>query len=320
MIHSILRPMALSAVVVACVIAAPVAYEIGAQQNPYVGHWNLTGTGPNSNNVYWLEVTETAGQLSGRFLNRVASPIKVESIAIENGELVFRTRQDGNRGALEGHAKIQGDRLVGRIQTGPLAAVEFIGVRPPKWPVADANAAHELGTPVVLFDGKTMDAWEFQHKDQPSNWAVVAGEMTNTPPSNNLISKQKFTDFKLHAEYKLGKDSNSGIFLRGRYELQVLEDHGKPPESHGHMSIYGRTAPLVNATKPLGEWQILDVTVVANKVTAILNGQKVQDNTTFEAFTGGALDANESEPGPLMIQGDHSKVAFRKITVTPIVR
>ena len=144
--------------------------------------------------------------------------------------------------------------------------------------------------------------------------------MTNTPPSNNLISKQKFQDFKIHAEYKLGKDSNSGIYLRGRYELQVLEDHGKPPGAHGHISIYGRTAPLVNATKPLGEWQVLEALIVANKVTAVLNGQKVQDNATIEGITGGALDANESAPGPLMIQGDHSKVAFRKITVTPIVK
>jgi len=313
--HSIFRPAALSTVAIACLIAA-----VGAQQNPYAGQWNLTGTGPNASNVYWLEVTETAGKLSGRFLNRVASPIAVESVAITNGELVFRTRQDGNRAPLEGRAKIQGDRLVGRLQTGDLAAVEFIGVRPPKWPAADANAVHKLGPPVELFDGKTMDAWDLQHKDQPSNWAIVNGEMTNTPPSNNLISKQKFQDFKIHAEYKLGKDSNSGIFLRGRYELQVLEDYGKPAESHGHMAIYGRTAPLMNATKPLGEWQVMDATIIGNRVTVVLNGKKVQDNSTIEAITGGALDADESAPGPLMIQGDHSKVAFRKITVTPIVR
>jgi len=289
-----------------------------AQQNPYLGKWNMTGTGANSSNIYWLEVSESGGQLTGRFLNRVASPIKVASIAVENGELVFRTRQDGSRPPVEGHARVEGGRLVGRLQNTAGPAVEFVGIRAPAWPAADANATHQLGTPVELFDGASMDAWDLQHKDRPSNWTVVNGEMTNTPPSNNLISRQKFQDFKIHAEYKLGKDSNSGIYLRGRYELQVLEDYGKPAESHGHMSIYGRTAPLVNATKPLGEWQVMDATIVGNRVTVVLNGTKVQDNATIEAITGGALDADESQPGPLMIQGDHSKVAFRKITITPI--
>lgn len=315
MIDSLLRPGVLCAAVVACLVGAA-----GAQQSPYAGRWNLTGTTANADKVYWLEVAEVDGQLSGRFLNRVASPVDLGSIAVENGELVFRTRQDGDRPPLEGRVKIQGDRLGGRLQTGTAAAVEVIGMRPPTWPAADANAAHKFGADVELFDGKTLDAWDLQHRSQPSNWAIVDGTMTNTPPSNNLVSKQKFQDFKIHAEYKLGKDSNSGIYLRGRYELQVLEDHGKPTGAHGHISIYGRTAPLVNATKPLGEWQVLEALIVANKVTAVLNGQKVQDNATIEGITGGALDANESAPGPLMIQGDHSKVSFRRITVTPIVR
>jgi hypothetical protein len=86
------------------------------------------------------------------------------------------------------------------------------------------------------------------------------------------------------------------------------------------MSIYSWVAPLVNATKPVGEWQVAEAVIVGNKVTAVLNGQTVQDNTTIQAITGGALDADETAPGPLMIQGDHSKVWYRKVTVTPITR
>jgi hypothetical protein len=164
-----------------------------------------------------------------------------------------------------------------------------------------------------------MDAWDVQNKSKPSGWSIVDGAMTNIPHANNLISKQKFQDYKIHAEYKLEQNSNSGIYIRGRYELQVLDDFGKPPESHGHMSIYSWKAPLVNASKPVGEWQTMDATIVGNKVTVILNGQKVQDNSTIEAITGGALDANESEPGPVMIQGDHEKVTYRRVTVTPIL-
>ena len=132
------------------------------------------------------------------------------------------------------------------------------------------------------------------------------------------MSKQKFWNFRLQAEYKLTEKSNSGIYLRGRYEMQVLDDYGTPPEKHGHMSIYAWTPPLVNASKPAGEWQTVDIVIVGNRVTATLNGQKVHDNAEIQAITGGALDADEMAPGPILIQGDHTKVWFKKITVTPI--
>jgi hypothetical protein len=160
-------------------------------------------------------------------------------------------------------------------------------------------------------------------------WTIEDGAMTNEPPgANNLVSKQKFQDFKIQAEYKLDKPAptrsgglskgNSGIYLRGRYELQVLDDYGDKPFERGHMSVYGWHTPTANASKPAGEWQTMEATVVGNKVTVILNGTKVQDNVTLEAITGGALDVNESEPGPIMLQGDHEKVWYRKVTVTPI--
>lgn len=143
--------------------------------------------------------------------------------------------------------------------------------------------------------------------------------MTNGPRANNLVSKERFTDFRILAEYKVTTGTNSGIYLRGRYELQVLDDHGKPPDRFGHMAIYGWVAPLINASRAPGEWQTLEATIAANRVTAVLNGQQVHDNTEIQAITGGALDADETTAGPVMIQGDHSQVWFRKLVVTPIV-
>lgn len=305
--------------IIACAAAALSAVAAtSAQQNPYLGRWNLTGTGESSNYVYWLEVKDEGGQLTGMFLNRGGSPVKLATVKVDNGELVFAGAPGRNGAAApEYHAKLQGDKLVGSVQL-PNRKVEFVGVRPPKWPAADANAPHKFGKPVELFDGKSMDAWDVQDKSKPMGWAVEDGVMTNTPPANNLVSKQKFQDFKLHAEYKVTEHSNSGIYLRGRYELQVLDDFGKPPDEHSHMAVYAWHAPLVNASKPVGEWQTMEATLVANKVTVFLNGQKVQDNATIEAITGGALDANETEPGPIMLQGDHEKVWYRKVTVTPI--
>jgi 3-keto-disaccharide hydrolase len=312
----------------AAIVAAGVGALGAQQQNPYVGRWNITGTGENSNYVYWLEVKEDGGKLSGMLLNRGGHPLPLPVIKIENGELIFQP-DGGQRGpGPEFHLRAQGDKMTGSVKLGE-RTVDLAGARPPKWGKYDANAPHKFGKPVELFDGKSMDAWDVQIKDRPIKWVVEDGAMTNTPPqANNLVSKQKFQDFKIHAEYKLDQrgvsrsgqpvKGNSGIYLRGRYELQVLDDFGDKPFERGHMSVYGWHTPTTNASKPAGEWQTMEATVVGNRVTVFLNGQKVQDNVTLEAITGGALDANESEPGPIVLQGDHEKVWYRKVTVTPI--
>jgi 3-keto-disaccharide hydrolase len=290
-----------------------------AQQQGFLGRWNLTGTGEDSNRIYWLEVTEQNGQLSGKFLNRGGSPVPPAKIALEGKELVWQLApgNDKQPGAIF-RATLEGGKLVGTTKAGE-RTVNFTGARPPTWPKSDANAKHTYGKPVELFDGKTFDAFDTQSSNYPVKWAVEDGVLTNAPPTRNLVSKQKFKDFRLQAEYKLTEKSNSGIYLRGRYEMQVLDDYGQPPEEHGHMAIYAWKAPLVNASKPAGEWQTVDIVIVGNRVTATLNGQKVHDNSEIQAITGGALDADETAPGPIMIQGDHTKVWLRKMTVTPIV-
>ena len=133
------------------------------------------------------------------------------------------------------------------------------------------------------------------------------------------LSRHRFDDFKIQCEYKIEEKSNSGIYLRGRYELQVLDDAGKPPDVHGHMSLYSRVKPAVNASLPAGQWQTMEATIVGNRLTVVLNGKKVHDNIVIDGITGGALDSNERESGPIMIQGDHGKVSFRKVVVTPIL-
>jgi hypothetical protein len=303
----------------------------GAAQSdvtPFLGKWNMTGTGDNSAVVYWLEVKQEGGVLKGRFLNRASSPYDLPTIKVENGELVFaNAAKEGSPAPPTWRGKIENGRLVGtttiarRDPAQPPQVINWVGVRPPTWPAANANGKHTYGAPVALFDGKTMDAWGVQHKQNPMNWVVADGVMSSPEKQgNNLVSKQTFKDFKLEAEYAIAKGSNGGIYLRGRYEMQLLEDAGQPLTLQNHMSIYGRTAPAVNASKPADEWQTVEITVVANRVSVTLNGQKVQDNSVIEGITGGALDANETEPGPIMLQGDHGKVSFRKVIVTPITK
>jgi hypothetical protein len=295
---------------------------------PFLGKWNMTGTGTNTDVVYWLEVKQEGGVLKGRFLNRFSSPYDLPNIKVENGELVFsNAAKEGAPAAPTWRGKIENGRLVGtttiarRDPAQPPQVINWVGERPPTWPAVNANAKHTYGAPVVLFDGKTMDAWGVQHKQNPINWAVADGVMSSAEKQgNNLVSKETFKDFKLEAEYAIAKGSNGGIYLRGRYEMQLLEDAGQPLTLQSHMSIYGRTAPAVNASKPAGEWQKVEIIVVANRVSVVLNGQKLHDNAVIEGITGGALDVRELEPGPIMLQGDHGKVSFRKVVVTPITK
>lgn len=312
-----MRRVISAAVLLLATCLAPVA--IGQAQSPFAGRWNLTGIGADADHIYWLEIKDDAGKLSGMFLNRGGSPVPLFVAKVENGELIFQTGSAARPGP-EFRARLKADGKLAGSGVEGARKVMWEGAHPPVWPAANANGTHTYGSPVVLFDGTSLDAWGVQDPTKPMNWSIVDGSMTNGDHANNLVSKMKFRDFKVHAEYRLVEDSNSGIYLRGRYELQVMMDFGKPPESHGHMSIYSWVAPLVNATKPVGEWQVADAVIVGNKVTAVLNGQTVQNNTTIQAITGGALDADETAPGPLMIQGDHSKVWYRKVTVTPITK
>ena len=305
-------------VLLVAVIAAGFAAvaPVRAQNNPFLGAWNLTGDPPDTGNIYWLEVKEDGGKPSALFLNRGGSPVEAKDVKIANGELTFTIAGDNPKNVVS--LKESGGKLTGTVGATP---VKVTGVRPPTWGACDANASHTFGKAVVLFDGKSMDAWGVQDKTKPMGWAVEDGAMTNTPPANNLVSKETFKDFRVDAEYKLSPKGNSGIYLRGRYEMQVLDDAGGAPgDVHGHMSIYSRKAPDKNASKPAGEWQTAQITLVGNCVTAVLNGTKVHDNARITGITGGALDAKETDPGPLMIQGDHEKVWFRKVVVTPITK
>src|SRR5581483_9050159 len=268
-------------------IICALAASAQAQESAFLGKWDIQGVSPNENVVYWLEVKSNNGALEGWFLNRGGSVYKLPKISIEDGVLVFPASDRPD--APVHRARIEGDSLKGSVKVGNNTII-WVGVRPPKWGNYNANANHKYGKPVALFDGKSLDAFDAQLKNKPLSWSVVDGVMTNDVHGNNLVSKQKFQDFKIQCEYKLEDKSNSGV------------------------------APKVNASKPKGEWQEMEAVVVGNRVTVRLNGQLVQDNIVIDGITGGALDAKEGEPGPIMIQGDHEKVWFRKVVVTPITK
>jgi 3-keto-disaccharide hydrolase len=169
-----------------------------------------------------------------------------------------------------------------------------------------------------LFNGKDLTGWHLHHADR-NGWKVEeGGVLTNTSPSSDLISDEKFRDFEVHYEYKVPKGSNSGFYLRGRYEIQILDSYGKPPESHEDGAIYGQFAPKEIASKPAGEWNVVDAKLVGQHVTVTENGKPIIDAELNKGVTGAALDDKEAEPGPVYLQGDHGIVSFRNIRIHPL--
>ena len=280
----------------------------------FLGRWDLTVSAEDRSYPSWLEVTREAGTLKARFVGRGGSVFPVPDVAIESGELKFQISRGKTQVVYK--ARLKDGRLDGTLAEGERPARSWSGVRAPAWPKAAPR--RKQGKPVALFNGKDLSGWVAQQPNRPLGWTVKDGALSNEAKANNIYSEQKFFDFKLEVEFNVAAKSNSGIYLRGRYEIQVLDDFGKPPESHQNGALYGFLTPRVNASKQAGEWQTVEATIVANRVTIILNGTKIIDGEEIPGITGGALDSNEAEPGAIMLQGDHGPVQYRKVLVTPL--
>jgi hypothetical protein len=286
-----------------------------------LGRWNITGEGAYADQVFWLEVRSgEAGRLEGTFLNRRGGLIPLPEIGYVDGELRFEIHPRPEVPREIHRARLEEGRLLGRLTVEDGSReIPWIGLRPPQWGTHNANGRFRLGTPVQLFDGETLQNWLPRDPTRPLGWTIADGAMRNEDGANNLISRHHFENFRIRAEYSIAEKSNSGIFLRGRYELQIVDDTGQPPGPLGHMALYSRVAPSLNASLPAGQWQVVEATIIGNRLTVDLNGKRVHDNIALDGITGGAIDSREGAPGPIMIQGDHGKVAFRRITVTPIL-
>jgi hypothetical protein len=173
-----------------------------------------------------------------------------------------------------------------------------------------------FGKPVTLFNGKDLTGWHAL-PGGASAWQVVNGVLTNTKAGANLATDEKYADFKLHIEFRFPAKGNSGIYLRGRHELQIEDPVLGVVPIEGLGAIYGFIPPNASAGKNAGEWQSYDVTLVGRQVTVVLNGVEVICKRDIPGPTGGALDSDERERGPIFLQGDHGPMEFRNVVITP---
>lgn len=303
------------------VAALPPGVSVSAAgDDDFLGKWDITvpPAGKSRGRACWLELTRESGTMKGLFQPGGGASFSLPTVAIENGELRFQHSQRDRFKEFTAvyRAKIQNGRLEGTVAFGDQQPRSWTGVRAPAWPAKPPNV--KPGKPVELFNGKDTAGWLGQYQGKPAGWSVQDGILVNSEEADNIYSEKKFMNFQVALEFRLSKGSNSGLYLRGRYEIQISDDQSRPLDIHSQGALYGFTVPSVNASKVAGEWQRYDVTIVANRVTVVLNGTKVIDNGVIPGITGGALDANEAEPGPIMIQGDHGKVEIRKLTVTPL--
>jgi hypothetical protein len=292
-----------------------------AGEDAYLGRWDITATGSQSGRPRncWLELRRDDGVLKGRFNAGGGAVFDLPQVTIEGGELKFQYPQGKppKETPQVWQATVKGARLVGTAHVNG-ETLSWSGVRGPVWPATPPR--RKPGKPIDLFNGKDVSGWLCQDPRRPMGWFVKDGILMNEGKgANNIYTQQKFNDFKLQVEFNVDPQSNSGVYLRGRYEIQILDGYGRPLDVHSQGALYGFIVPAVNADKPAGEWQTYDITLIANHVTVILNGTKIIDNGEVPGITGGALDANENGPGPILLQGDHGRVQFREVRLTPLI-
>ena len=282
-----------------------------------VGRWDVTIQEANGD-LYpsWFEVTGEAGKLTGRFVGRVGSQRPIKTIEFANGHLTFSLpiQYERHKSDLKFEANLVGERLEGTTFDPTGNTLKWTAVRAPK---LDRKSAGRWAKAITLFNGRDLAGWKVRDMNKSGSWRVADAVMENTPHGTDIITEQKFTDFKLHVEFKMVEKSNSGVYLRGRYEVQIEDNFGQEPESHRIGGVYGFITPSSNPAKKAGEWQSFDITLIGRKVTVVFNDKLIIDNAEIPGITGGALDCNEGEPGPIMLQGDHEKIYYRNIVITP---
>ena len=316
----------------------------------FLGQWAID---ISSGAVGWLEVRQEDGYLDADVLWGGGSILPVSYIFLADNVLyvgrntrkVIRKRDaQGNETRSMTYPAWLSVRKVGDKITGFLISprpngivvdsTSFTGTKLPDVPPAPDLTRLKYGKPVVLFNGKDLTGWKSLNEKLKNPFHVVDGVLVKDPvlPEGEprvrfteMRTEQEFEDFNLKFEVNVPKACNSGVYLRGLYEVAIEEGHidsgGKDLDSHNIGGIYSRIAPTVNAEKPAGTWQSFDVTLCDRHVTVILNGTRIIDNQPLYGPTGGAISSNVFAPGPIILQGtERGKVLYRNLVLTPIVK
>jgi hypothetical protein len=285
------------------------------RQPALIGRWDLTVRGADLEYPSWLEVRLSGHRsLVGAFVGRFGSARPIGKVEFADGRLRFSIppQWEDRKDDLVFEGKLADEALSGETTDEKGNRLTWTGRRAP---ALKRERLPSWDKPVELFNGKDLTGWKPQFAETKNGWTIKDGLLVNAEPGNNLLTERKFDDFQLHVEFRYPKGSNSGIYLRGRYEVQIEDDYGFEPDSHYIGGVYGFLTPSTNPAKKAGEWQQMDITFVGRVVTVVFNGERIIDRQTIPGITGGALDSDEGSPGPILLQGDHGPIEFRKVTI-----
>ena len=310
---------------------------------PYLGCWALTLP---DNVPGWIEIRQEDGYLDGDILWGGGSVLPLANVYMDGDKLVLtRTRSMVRKRDDAGNPvrtqtivsnmviSVNGDKLTGRIYTPESDGIGikeefFSGKKIPPVPEAPDLSKVKYGDEICLFNGEDLTGWRLVDPNSTNGFYVKDGIMINDPVQEegkprvhygNIRTDQEFEDFKLSLEVNVPKNGNSGVYLRGIYEIQVFDSYGKPLDSHNMGGLYSRITPSQNAEKPAGRWQTMEMNLCKRHLTVVLNDITIIDNQPIKGITGGALTSNEFAPGPIYLQGDHDKVMYRNIHLIPII-
>lgn len=343
MIFRILSTTLICLLLATCISAQDTASSKESAE-PFLGEWTFD---LNNGNVGWLKLHKDDGFLNGSMMWEGGSATSIGYAYMANDETLVITRSyererattDGTKVKMHPTAVLRlkrvGDHLSGTL-FGPFwngngeVNHTAIGTRMPAMPPTPDLSKVKYGTPIQLFNGKNLDGWSIMKPEKKSNgFSALNGELVNNPVQNkpgkyieygNLRTDKVFSDFNIKLEVNVPEGDNSGVYLRGLYEVQVYDSYGKEVDSHNMGALYSRITPSVAAERKAGEWQTLDITLCDRHVTVILNDKKIIDNQPIEGPTGGAIMSDVNAPGPIFLQGDHGNVSYRNIVLTPIVK
>jgi len=282
------------------------------KKNPIEGRWNITIDHNGNPASSWLEIKPWGFTKVGRFLHTGGYPRPLSTINVENNNFEFSVPWNSENRKLKVRGTLKGRHLNGTIYYPDGKSYSWTADRAPELAY---ESSPTWDAPINLFNGQNLEGW---HTTGPNQWVAKNGVLMSPKPGSNLISDAKFMNFKLHIEFRYPEHGNSGVYLRGRYEVQIDDSKGKGTDYDVLGSIFGFLEPTQVVAKKPGSWQTFNITLIGRRVTVEANGIVIIDNQRIPGITGGALDSEEAEPGPFVLQGDHHPIEFRNIIVMPM--
>jgi hypothetical protein len=283
----------------------------------FLGRWDLTLKAPDREYPSWLELRQEDGQLKAEMVGRWGNARPLPKVEVLNDRIKFVSpkEEEDSKVDMVFEGTLTGENLSGTTNGPDGKTWQWSGQRAP---ALQRSQAPKWGKSIPLFNGKDLTGWRMDKPNSSSVWKVENGALITPGNGPELINDSTFEDFKLHVEFNCGENSNSGIYLRGRYEVQVETDSIEEPPSHHMGGVYGFLAPSPELPRKPGAWQTFDITLVGRMITVVQNGQTIIDNKEIPGITGGALDSHEELPGPIYLQGsEKGHVAYRSIVITP---